>query len=171
MMVRHIESHTSMKESGPEASAPTPCTGAPIGRRVEKSCPMPPPCCMVSAASFTFSKIDAMSSPIVPMTKQLKSVTVRPVPAPAITRPAGRNLKPSRASWNRPAHSSGSRSDAASARATRHQVASRSPSSPPETSRNRYFMSQIRWETGAQSIRKSRLHQGISTKVLCSFLS
>src|SRR5262247_2498445 len=28
--------------------------GAPRGRSVEKSCPMPPPCCMVSAASLTF---------------------------------------------------------------------------------------------------------------------
>ena len=37
MMVRHIASHTSMKESGPEASAPTPFTGAPLGRSVEKS--------------------------------------------------------------------------------------------------------------------------------------
>ena len=37
MMVRHIASQTSMKESGPEASAPTPFTGAPLGRRVEKS--------------------------------------------------------------------------------------------------------------------------------------
>src|SRR5437868_447668 len=96
MMVRHIESHTSMKDSGPEASAPTPRTGAPIGRSVEKSWPMPPPCCMVRAASFTFSKIDAMSSPIVPMTKQLNSVTLRPVPAPAITLPAGRLDQPRR---------------------------------------------------------------------------
>ena len=37
MMVRHMASHTSMKESGPDASAPTPFTGAPIGLRVEKS--------------------------------------------------------------------------------------------------------------------------------------
>ena len=37
MMVRHIESQTSMKDSGPEASAPTPITGAPCGRKVEKS--------------------------------------------------------------------------------------------------------------------------------------
>ena len=37
MMVRHIASHTSIKESGPDASAPTPRTGAPLGRRVEKS--------------------------------------------------------------------------------------------------------------------------------------
>ena len=37
MIVRHMASHTSMNESGPEASAPTPFTGAPFGRRVEKS--------------------------------------------------------------------------------------------------------------------------------------
>ena len=152
MMVRHIESQTSMKESGPEASAPTPFTGAPRGRSVEKSCPMPPPCCMVSAASRRFSKMPDMSSGMAPMTKQLNSVTLRPVPAPAITRPAGRNLKSCRASWKRPAHSSGSRSGTAKARATRHQVASRSASAAPEASRKRYFMSQMRWETGAQSI-------------------
>ena len=141
-----------MNDSGPEASAPTPFTGAPCGRSVEKSWPMPPPCCIVSAASRSPSKMPDMSSGIVPMTKQLNRVTVRPVPAPASTRPAGRNLKPDRASWNRPAQSSGSRSGAASARATRHQVASRSASACPEVSRKRYFMSQMRWETGAQSI-------------------
>src|SRR5262249_2670308 len=37
MIVRHIASHTSMKESGPDASAPTPFTGARRGR------PPPPP--------------------------------------------------------------------------------------------------------------------------------
>ena len=37
MMVWHMASHTSMKLSGPEASDPTPLTGAPLGRRVEKS--------------------------------------------------------------------------------------------------------------------------------------
>ncbi len=37
MMVRHIASHTSMKDSGPEASAPTPFTNVPLGRKVEKS--------------------------------------------------------------------------------------------------------------------------------------
>ena len=36
MMVRHIASHTSMNDSGPEASAPTPF-GAPFGLSVEKS--------------------------------------------------------------------------------------------------------------------------------------
>ena len=37
MIVRHMESQTSMKLSGPDAPAPTPCTGAPFGRSVEKS--------------------------------------------------------------------------------------------------------------------------------------
>ena len=37
MMVRHMPSHTSMNDNGPDASAPTPCTRAPLGRRVEKS--------------------------------------------------------------------------------------------------------------------------------------
>ena len=37
MIVRHMLSQTSMNDSGPEASAPTPRTGAPWGRRVEKS--------------------------------------------------------------------------------------------------------------------------------------
>ena len=37
MMVLHMASHTSMNETGPDASAPTPSTTAPLGRRVEKS--------------------------------------------------------------------------------------------------------------------------------------
>ncbi len=37
MMVRHMASHTSMKLTGPEASAPMLLTGAPLGRSVEKS--------------------------------------------------------------------------------------------------------------------------------------
>ena len=37
MMVRHIASHTSMNDNGPEASAATPFTSAPRGRMVEKS--------------------------------------------------------------------------------------------------------------------------------------
>ena len=37
MMVRHIASQTSMNDSGPEASAATPFTSAPLGRMVEKS--------------------------------------------------------------------------------------------------------------------------------------
>jgi hypothetical protein len=37
MMVRHMASHTSMNDSGPEASAPTPTTAAPLGLSVEKS--------------------------------------------------------------------------------------------------------------------------------------
>jgi hypothetical protein len=38
---------------------------------------------MVSAASFSASKMPSMLSGMVPMTKQLNSVTSRPVPAPA----------------------------------------------------------------------------------------
>ena len=37
MIVRHIESHTSMNEIGPDASAPTPLTSAPFGLSVEKN--------------------------------------------------------------------------------------------------------------------------------------
>ena len=37
MMVRHMASHTSMKDSGPDASAPTPFTAAPFGRSELKS--------------------------------------------------------------------------------------------------------------------------------------
>ena len=37
MIVRHIASQTSMKLSGPLASAETPLTSAPLGRIVEKS--------------------------------------------------------------------------------------------------------------------------------------
>ncbi len=37
MMVRHIESHTSMNDTGPDASAPTPFHQRALGRRVEKS--------------------------------------------------------------------------------------------------------------------------------------
>ena len=75
MIVRHIASQTSMKLKGPLASAATPDTAAPLGRMVEKSYPIPPPCCIVSAASFSMSKIPAIESGIVPITKQLKSVT------------------------------------------------------------------------------------------------
>ncbi len=104
MMVRHMASHTSMKLTGPEASAPIEATRAPCGRSVEKSCPMPPPCCIVSAASLTPSKMAPRSSAMVPSTKQLKSVTERPVPAPARMRPAGRKPKSAIASWKRCAH-------------------------------------------------------------------
>ena len=37
MIVLHMASQTSMKDSGPEASAATPLTSAPLGRIVEKS--------------------------------------------------------------------------------------------------------------------------------------
>ena len=97
MIVRHIASQTSMNERGPEASAATPFTPAPLGRMVEKSYPMPPPCCIVSAASLSISKMPPMLSGIVPITKQLNNVTDRSVPAPAVMRPAGRYLKSSSA--------------------------------------------------------------------------
>ena len=97
MMVRHMASQTSMNDSGPEASAPTPLTGAPLGRSVEKSYPIPPPACIVSAASLSASKMPDIESSMVPMTKQLNSVTLRAVPAPARMRPAGRKRKSCRA--------------------------------------------------------------------------
>ena len=93
MMVPHMASQTSMKLSGPEASAPMLRTGAPCGLSVEKSMPTPPPCCMVSAASRRFAKMAPRSSSMRPMTKQLNRVTARPVPAPARIRPAGRKPK------------------------------------------------------------------------------
>jgi hypothetical protein len=105
---------------------------------------MPPPCCIVSAASRRCAKMPPMSSGIAPMTKQLNRVTERPAPAPATMRPAGRNLKSRIASKKRPAHGAGSRSVAVSAFATRRQVSSIVLSSgSPETAFRRYFMSQI----------------------------
>ena len=98
IIVRHIESQTFINDSGPDASAPTPSTGAPFGRRVEKSYPIPPPCCIVSAASRKPENIPDMSSAISPITKQLNKVTDRSVPAPEIIRPAGKNRAPFRAS-------------------------------------------------------------------------
>ncbi len=53
---------------------------------------------MVSAASRKWVKMPDMSSGISPMTKQLNSVTLRALPAPATTLPAGRNLNPAMAS-------------------------------------------------------------------------
>ena len=82
-----------MKLSGPDASAPTPNTGLPEGRMVEKSMPTPPPCCIVTAASRKWLKMPARVSGMVPMTKQLNKVTERSVPAPARMRPAGMKRK------------------------------------------------------------------------------
>ena len=148
MMVRHMASHTSMKLSGPEASAPTPFTAAPFGRSVEKSAPMPPPCCMVSAASFRPSKMPDMESSSVPMTKQLNSVTRRPEPAPARMRPAGRNLRspinPSKACAQRSRKASGSA--CATARATRPSECA-GLSSPGR----RYFIAQMSRAMGSRS--------------------
>src|SRR5215469_2042296 len=86
-----------------------------------------------------------ISSGIVPITKQLNRVTpVRVLPAPATTRPAGRNLKSVIAAQNRVTHPAASRSGAASAVATRRQVSSIVLSTTsPEGVLRRYFMSQI----------------------------
>jgi len=58
------------------------------------------------------------------MTKQLKRVTFRSVPAPARMRPAGMKPKSCSAARKRGSQTAGSASVAASARATRSQVAS-----------------------------------------------
>ena len=105
---------------------------------------------MVRAASFNASKMPAMLSGIVPMTKQLNSVTERPVPAPAMIRPAGRKRKSSSAAWKRPSHLAGSASTEARSRATRRHVSSTVASSGvPSAARSRYFMSQICSAMGA----------------------
>jgi hypothetical protein len=94
-----------------------------------------------------------IESGMVPMTKQLNSVTVRPVPEPAMIRPAGRNSKFSKASAKRSSHVAGSRSGAASAFATRRQVSAMALSTgAPLASLRRYFMSQICWETAATEV-------------------
>ncbi len=160
MMVRHMASHTSMKLTGPEASAPMLLTSAPLGRSVEKSWPMPPPCCMVRAASLTFSKIEVRSSSIRPMTKQLKRVTPRPVPAPARMRPAGRKAKSAIASLNAFSQRARPRlgSAAAAAFATRAQVSSMVRSSTlPSAAFSRYFMSQICWEMAGMAVAELRI--------------
>src|SRR3984893_8314275 len=111
---------------------------------------MPPPCCIVNAASRRWAKIPPISSGIAPITKQLNRVTSRPLPAPAMTRPAGKNLKSVIAAQNRSLHRSGSRSGPASAVATRRQVSSIVLSSgSPEGALSRYFMSQICCEIDA----------------------
>ena len=63
-----------------------------------------------------------MLSGTVPITKQLNSVTVRSVPAPAVIRPAGRYLKSSNALKNLPSQCLGSFSTLASDRAMRRHV-------------------------------------------------
>ena len=91
-------------------------TRAPFGRSVEKSWPMPPPCCIVSAASFSAWKMPSRLSGMVPMTKQLNRVTLRSVPAPARIRPAG--MKRMSAIASRKRASIASRRSGASAAAT-----------------------------------------------------
>ena len=109
---------------------------------------MPPPACMVVAASFSPSMMPERLSSIWPSTKQLMRVTWRSVPAPARIRPAGRNFQPCMALVN----IFTSVSFAASARATRRRVSSIVRSTGvPSRSLKRYFMSQIVWATGGRS--------------------
>jgi len=134
--VAHIEFHSRMNETGPEATEPDAVAGEPRGRSVEKSQPMPPPCCSVSADSSSARKMPAIESSMSPITKQLQSVTRRPVPAPARMRPPGRNAKSSSRAPNRRVHCrrrAAESSAAAIAQATRCQVCamSVSRSAPP----------------------------------------
>ncbi len=132
---------------------------------------MPPPCCRVSAASRRFSKMPAMSSGMTPMTKQLKSVTSRLLPAPAWMRPAGRKAKSPSASKNRRRHFStavlppSARSGSASAPAMRRQLSSIVASSGvPSSSFRRYFMSQICWARGESSGMPRSKVSGLQTR-------
>ncbi len=84
------------------------------------------------------------------MTKQLNSVTRRPLPAPAMIRPAGMKRKSAIAARKRASHSAGSASGCASAFATRRQVSAISRSTGvPSACRSRYFCSQMNVAMGA----------------------
>jgi len=61
-MVPHIESQICMKDNGPDAMPPVPRALVPRGRSVEKSTPIPPPFCMVTAASSRARKIPGIES-------------------------------------------------------------------------------------------------------------
>src|SRR5580692_6377991 len=107
---------------------------------------MPPPCCSVSAASRKAEKMPSIESGMAPMTKQLNSVTLRPVPAPARMRPAGMKPPPESAALNVAFHcarASGASAEAA-ALATRMKVSATSRSTGvPSADFSRYFTSQI----------------------------
>jgi hypothetical protein len=85
---------------------------------------------MVSAPSRRAAKIPSIESSIAPSTKQLNSVTRRPVPAPARMRPPGRK-RPEASSWKKRSPQAGSRSAAATAVATRRKLSSGARSSAP----------------------------------------
>jgi hypothetical protein len=127
---------------------------------------MPPPCCMVSAASRRWSKMLPRSSAMSPMTKQLNNVTRRSDPAPDSIRPAGRNRKSCSASKNRCSQCLGSGSVCARARATRRQVSSMVTSTAvPSIAFSRYLASQIWREMGA--MRSKATSMFISTTLPC----
>ena len=100
-----------------------------------------------------------------PMTKQLKRVTPRPVPAPARMRPAGRNAKSANAAANSLAQRARTRfgSAPAAALATRAQVSAMPWSSGvPSAALRRYFMSQICSEMrgrGASVLMRSEIYR------------
>ena len=126
--VSQSESQILMKETGPEAIAPVFRATSPRGRKSEKSTPTPPPCCIVTAVSLSESRMPAIESSTGPETKQLNSVTCLSVPAPASTRPPGKNRKPHSSSRYRDDQDSGLFSTPAMAPATRANVSSRSAS-------------------------------------------
>ena len=82
-----------MNETGPEATPALARAAEPIGRRVEKSMPTPPPACSVTMASRRALKMPLIESSSVPITKQLNSVVWCAVPAPARMRPPGKKRK------------------------------------------------------------------------------
>jgi len=61
-MVPHIESQICMKDNGPDAMPPVPRALVPRGRSVEKSTPILPPFCIVTAASSRARKIPGIES-------------------------------------------------------------------------------------------------------------
>src|SRR5690606_5807325 len=107
--------------------------------------------CIVIAPCFKCSKIDSIESSMKPITKQLKSVVRRPVPAPARMRPAGRNLKPVTASRNA-ASCSPLRSACATAAATLRHVSAIDASADPSGRTCRYFVDQMCRESSSSSI-------------------
>ncbi len=137
-----------MKGSGPAATDPVATAAAPHGRRREKSQPMPPPCCMVTAVSFSESRMLSIESRSGPATKQLKSVTRLPVPAPANMRPPGKKRKSDKMALNVACHRSGSCSARATARETRRQVSDTSASGFEFSRAWRYFDFHIHSEIG-----------------------
>ena len=101
MIVRHMASHTSMKLTGPDASRRCSAPARPRAAAWRSRDRCRRPAAWSARLPSRCRRWRARSSSIAPMTKQLKSVTLRPVPAPARMRPAGRKPKSAIAPWNR----------------------------------------------------------------------